>query len=243
MAVFCLLSYVTGTCMGSFVYCVTERILNHKFINGRSCCDSCQHVLHWYDLLPVVSWCALKGKCRYCGGKISVMCVIAEQLMGIVYGLVGYLYGFSAFTVLLWGVTAAVLSLSIEDIRQYTIHDGYHVLLVLMRVIYAVSTNEEEFLYYLPGALLVTCFVFFLAQVMHRVMHKVCLGMGDVKLTGCIALYTGAEGTWMVFALASFAALVMAVIMKRNKVPFGPFLGGAMLVVLTACGGMVYCIH
>ena len=243
MTVFYLLSFVLGTCAGSFVQCVTERRLKGLPIGGRSRCDSCGAVFHWYDLLPILSWFMLKGRCRYCGADIPKTSLLVEVLMGSMYGLVGYVYGLSFYTVFLWTVCAVVVSLSIEDIHQYTIHDGYHVCLILIRAFYAVINRERVFILFAGEALVVLLFIFFLAKAMQFLLHKVCLGMGDVKLLGCIGLFAGIEGTMLVCFLASFAALVTAGILKENKIPFGPFLGGALFVVLTACGGMVYCIH
>lgn len=243
MTVFYLLSFVLGTCAGSFVQCVTERRLKGLSIGGRSRCERCGAVLHWYDLVPVVSWCMLKGRCRYCRADIPKTSLLVEVLLGSMYGLVGYVYGLSLYTVFLWIVCAVVVSLSIEDIHQYTIHDGYHVCLILIRLFYAVLTREEGFIVYVVEAILSMAFIFLLSFAMQCLLHKVCLGMGDVKLLGCIGLFTGIQGTMVVSALASFTALVAAGVLKVNKVPFGPFLGGALLVVLTACGGMIYCIH
>lgn len=229
-------SFVLGTCTGSFVLCVTNRLLDGKPIGGRSHCDRCKHELSWYDLVPVVSWIAMRGRCRYCRGKIPVSFVGVEVLMGILHAVIGYRYGVSSFTVLLWCLMAVVLSLSIEDINKYTIHDGYHVLLVLCRVVYAVVEKEKYFLLFVVEGLLVMAGIYVLSVIMQQLLHKVCLGMGDVKLLGCIGLYVGIEGSWLVCAAASFAALVVAAVLKKNKLPFGPFLGWAFLVVLTACG-------
>lgn len=243
MTVFLLLSFVFGTCVGSFVQCVTERCLKGESVTGRSRCDACHTKLKCYDLCPVVSWLVLHGKCRYCGADIPKSAVFVEVLMGVLYAYAGDSYGLSAFTVLFWCVSAVIVSLSIEDIHQLTIHDVYHVLLVMIRVIYAIVVKESGFVLFIIEAAIVTCFMFCLARAMQCLLHKVCLGMGDVKLLGDIALFVGLQGTMSVCALASFVALIVACTLRKAKLPFGPFLGGALLVVLTACGGMVYCIH
>ncbi len=236
-------SFVLGACMGSFVFCLTNRRLDGRTQGGRSCCDRCHAILHWYDLVPVVSWLCLKGRCRYCGGKIPVTSVIVESLMGVLYALTCSVYGISSFTILLLCLMAVVMSLSIEDIHQYTIHDVHHVLLIVCRVVYAIALQERTLFLFVVDGIVVMAGVYVLSWIMQQLLHKECLGMGDVKLLGCIGLYAGIEGTWLVCALASFSALVVAMVLRKNKLPFGPFLGWGLLVVLTACGGMVYCIR
>ena len=78
---------IFGFHLGSFLLCMCHGYLQHRFLL-RSHCDVCHHVLHWYDLMPIMSYIFLKGRCRYCGKKFSKEYIVAEILTGILCMLV-----------------------------------------------------------------------------------------------------------------------------------------------------------
>ena len=88
-----ILAAVTGAAGGSFVNCLSWRLVRgQKVSKGRSCCPSCGHVLGVLDLVPVVSWFALRGRCRYCGERISFRYAAVELLSA--FGAICLLYRF-----------------------------------------------------------------------------------------------------------------------------------------------------
>lgn len=74
--------FILGASVGSFLNVLIDRLPLEKSISGRSYCDHCQHKLSWYDLIPIVSFILLKGRCRYCGKKISFYYPLVEFLTG-----------------------------------------------------------------------------------------------------------------------------------------------------------------
>ena len=88
--------FIIGACLGSFYLVVGKRLpKNEDIILSRSKCDSCNHTLFWYDLIPIFSYIFLLGKCRYCHKKISITNLLIEISMGLLFSL-GYIYmGFS----------------------------------------------------------------------------------------------------------------------------------------------------
>ena len=82
----CLLAALLGACMGSFLNCAAWRIVHgESVLRGRSHCDACGHVLAVRDLIPVVSYLAAHGRCRYCGAKLSRRHVLAEAVSALVF--------------------------------------------------------------------------------------------------------------------------------------------------------------
>ncbi|MDD7254218.1 MAG: prepilin peptidase, partial [Firmicutes bacterium] len=74
-----VLAVVLGAVFGSFLNCMAWRMVHHESVlKGRSHCASCGHPLKAADLVPVFSYLFLKGKCRYCGEKISPRYMAAE---------------------------------------------------------------------------------------------------------------------------------------------------------------------
>ena len=88
--------FIIGACLGSFYLVVGKRLpKNEDIILSRSKCDSCNHTLFWYDLIPIFSYIFLLGKCRYCHKKISITNLLIEISMGLLFSI-GYIYmGFS----------------------------------------------------------------------------------------------------------------------------------------------------
>ena len=77
-----VLLFIIGACLGSFFLVVGKRLpINEDVLFSRSRCDKCKKELKWYDLIPIFSYVFLKGKCRYCGEKISPLNLIVEIFM------------------------------------------------------------------------------------------------------------------------------------------------------------------
>lgn len=82
------LGVLLGLVLGSFGGCLAHRSLKGESFFGRSYCESCKKTLRWYDLLPLLSYLLLKGRCRYCRRKIPVENFLFEILMGFLVGLI-----------------------------------------------------------------------------------------------------------------------------------------------------------
>ena len=125
--------FVFGTIVGSFVNVVSERLPKNKSIRGRSKCDFCKHKLSALDLVPILSFLALRGKCRYCRKKLSWQYPLVELVSGILFVLASYLtFGFDFFStsplflakfVFLAVLFSCLLSVFITDLKYGIILD------------------------------------------------------------------------------------------------------------------------
>ena len=83
---FCILIFIMGTVFGSFFTLAVYRIpLDKNIVNERSFCPKCNHKLKFLDMIPVLSYLFLRGKCRYCGEKVRIRYLLLEVLSGIVF--------------------------------------------------------------------------------------------------------------------------------------------------------------
>ena len=120
-----VLLFIIGACLGSFFLVVGKRLpINEDVLFSRSRCDKCKKELKWYDLIPIFSYVFLKGKCRYCGEKISPLNLIVEIFMGLFFAL-GYHfipigYNFYAYLVL----SSLMMLIFISDFSYYIILDS-----------------------------------------------------------------------------------------------------------------------
>lgn len=81
-----------GACVGSFLNVLIYRIpRGHEWVRTRSACPSCGHILGAGDLIPIMSWVALRGRCRYCKTRVSAQYPLVEAATGAAFAAVAYM--------------------------------------------------------------------------------------------------------------------------------------------------------
>jgi len=138
--------FVFGLVIGSFLNVVALRYKDggglFANIYGRSHCMSCGKTLHWYELLPVISFIVLRGQCSKCKEKISFQYPIVELLSGLIFVLVPYkiisiyqsLYSPYLF-IFIWILAfTTLLLISVIDLRLQIIPDSLNIFLVLLGI-------------------------------------------------------------------------------------------------------------
>ncbi len=120
----CALAGIIGLVMGSFLNCAAIRITTGEPIaRGRSHCMACGHLLGVRDLVPLFSWLFLKGKCRYCGQKISARYPLSELCGALIYILIVLKYGLSLASFAALVLFSIALCIAFADIEDYLIPD------------------------------------------------------------------------------------------------------------------------
>jgi prepilin signal peptidase PulO-like enzyme (type II secretory pathway) len=109
-----------GLIFGSFTNVLILRY-GTRSIDGRSSCPHCQKVLAWYELVPVLSWVALRGKCGSCGARISMQYPLVELAVG--FAFVAFGLAPLPFIVQVSGCAIAILLVAIF------VYDLYHMLM------------------------------------------------------------------------------------------------------------------
>lgn len=244
MILLAIILFFLGLTFGSFANAAAWRIGNGRgrtLLTGRSECTHCKHPLAWYDLVPVLSWLSLSGKCRYCGGRIDDTPVAELGLAG--YFLVSFLLwpgGFgSALAVadfvfwLVYGVFLMILALI--DRRKMILPDvlTYPLIgLAAVNVAVRAALSMEGAPAVIAGAVLAVLAIAGVYLVLYAVSRGRWVGFGDVKLSVFIGL---ALGDWRLSLLTFFLAnlfgclvilpgLLSKKLTRTSKVPFGPFL-------------------
>ena len=119
---YAVLAFIFGSVIGSFLNVVILRTpLHQSIVKEPSHCFSCGHKLAWYDMVPIFSWIFLRGKCRYCGAKVSPRYMIIEATTAVLYCLSYLVFGFKwelAFSAVL---LAVLIVLSAIDIDHFEI--------------------------------------------------------------------------------------------------------------------------
>lgn len=95
-----IILFIMGTIFGSFLTLATYRIpLNQDITHKHSYCPKCNHLLSFFDLIPILSYIFLKGRCRYCKCKISPRYFLIELISGISFVLLGLILKINVYTI------------------------------------------------------------------------------------------------------------------------------------------------
>lgn len=126
MAALLGLAAVLGAVMGSFVNCLAWRTVHgESVLAGRSHCTSCGHALGPLDLVPIVSWVALRGRCRHCGQRVSPRYVVVEVLLAAVFAALLAVYGAGLAWVAYAALACVLLAVALVDLGSFTIPNGF----------------------------------------------------------------------------------------------------------------------
>lgn len=237
--VFCI-----GLAVGSFLNVLIMRSLRGEdFIWGRSHCDVCGRELRWWEMIPLVSFIALRGRCRTCKTEIDIMHPVVEVLSGLLF-LWWWVIGFAFFQLtqapltvlqpLFWLLVGIILLIIfLVDLRNFIIPDWATLILFFMTLLYRVvliATNAHQatdFAWALFGATLLLLFFLFLWLI----TAKKGIGFGDVKLIFPLGLLMGWPsmfvGTFLAFVIGAAVGVGMLLTKKirfGKALPFGPFL-------------------
>ena len=117
--------FLYGIVIGSFLnVCIYRIPKGEDIVKTNSHCMVCGKQLKWYDLFPVISFLMLRGRCRYCGTKLSWQYPLIESLNGILYCLVIAVKGVNINSMIYCLFVSALLTLSIIDFRTFEIPIG-----------------------------------------------------------------------------------------------------------------------
>lgn len=131
--------FIVGLCIGSFLNVVILRALsNESIVFPASKCPKCQHALLWWHNIPVVSYVLLKGKCGFCGEKISVQYPIIELLTGIMFVLSFMKFGLSWDTLFAWIIGSLFIVIAGTDWREKVVFDMHTYALIGIGLFYAL---------------------------------------------------------------------------------------------------------
>jgi leader peptidase (prepilin peptidase)/N-methyltransferase len=158
--------------------------------------------LNYLDLFPLFSFLALKGKCRYCGEKISPRYPIFEALTGVLYVLCFLQYGISLYTLIGFVLMSVLVCVAMIDYDTKIVYDRWHLILLFIAIASFLVNRQISFPDRMIGALLIGFISFLLAYFTKGV------GYGDVKLMTVMGLILG----WKLNLFAFFGGYVLATI-------------------------------
>ena len=234
-----LITGLLGLVMGSGLNCLSARIAaGTKWTgNNRSACPKCGHTLGAKDLVPLFSWLFLKGKCRYCGAKISPRYPLTEALLAVCYVSLVAVFGLSLHTLSLMVLCSCLFCLSLVDLDTQLIPHRFLIIPAVVRLAeLLLDGGISALLSPVLTGLMLGGGILVLSLIMDKILKKDTMGGGDIKLLALLGLYFTASECLLLLISACVIGIVMAVILVNAKsdaaFPFGPALSLAAWITL-----------
>lgn len=232
---------VLGLFFGSFLnVCIDRTIAGTSILWPPSHCESCGHRLTPLELIPVLSWCLQKGRCRSCGTRLSAAYPLSELATGVLFALVVWRFGLTAAGFAALVFTSVWFVLAGIDLRTCLLPDRLTLPAALLALPAAVWCFGLEPFNALLGGILGAGVFWLLALWWRWRTGTEGLGLGDVKLMLSIGLLSGAMKLPLCVLLSCMGALLGFALVRLAgrelgglRMPFGPFLvlGGWVTVL------------
>lgn len=229
------IAFIFGIVIGSFLnVCIYRIPRGESIVYPSSHCTRCNYQLKPWELMPIVSYLFLRGKCRNCGVKISWRYPFIEFLTGVMFVLVVYNFGFNLTGLFYCLFVAALVVVTFIDFEYFLIPNSLVVTIILLgiglHIVIRPFSITNGLLTFLGAGL------FFLIL---QTLSRGGIGGGDVKLAGALGLWLGWPDTGLAIFLGSLVGSIIGIIMiflkiKKRKEPisYGPYLVLGTIVVL-----------
>lgn len=228
-----------GASLGSFLNVVALRYISHKdIVKKPSHCPHCHRSLEWFELIPLVSFILLRGRCRSCRQPISIQYPVIEMLAAI-----SALIIFSPLPAGSAAMLSAVLSLA-----------AVCLLLVLAAIDSRTMILPDMFIGMLTGVIvlqLAASGMFSASRIVGAaagagfllllwlLTKRQGIGLGDIKIAVPLGLLVGWPGIISLLLLAFMSGGLWGIYLlalkgatRKTAVPFGPFLVGAAIMCI-----------
>lgn len=242
--------FVFGLVIGSFINVLIYRIPQGKsIVSPPSACRSCGSRLTLQDLIPVLSYLVLRGKCRHCAERISTRYPLVELITAVIFVTLYYKFGFSAPFLAFAYLMTILIAIFFIDIDHRIIPNGLvlaglagglavfiYNLICPMPEVFADTKWWTPLAGLLPG----TVFLLIVA-IAGSLLYKTddAMGMGDVKLMAPVGLFLG----WKLCLIALFISVILGGVLslllmvtgikkRKDTVAFGPFIVAGTFITI-----------
>ena len=232
-----LIFFLAGIIIGSFLNVCIYRIPKEESIAyPPSHCGSCGHNLNMLDLVPIFSWLFLRGRCRYCGEKVSKQYPIVEGATGLLFVFLYLKFGFTIELLKYMVFTSILIVVGIIDFKTQDVYDSTIIALGIIGVLFTIIeffiNKQISFIGIILGiaipALIISIFAWLGA-----------MGWGDVEIIGVVGLFLGFKmnmlNLFISIVLVGIAAFVLMIWKRRggkDTMAFGPYIALSSYITL-----------
>ncbi|MHC1685745.1 MAG: A24 family peptidase [Clostridiaceae bacterium] len=221
--------FMLGLLIGSFLNVCIYRIPREESINyPPSHCTGCDSKIKFYDLIPVISYIFLRGRCRHCKSKISIKYPIIELITSVLFISVVYSYGLTIISLKFLIMISFLMVISLIDFETQDVYGVTTYPCIIIGVIFVLVEKfyfSENVMNYFWG-LIVPVVIIGLIVVATRGM-----GEGDIEIAAICGIYLGLQGAlttlFFAFIIGGIYGVVLIVLKskkRKDEIAFGPFL-------------------
>jgi leader peptidase (prepilin peptidase)/N-methyltransferase len=220
-----------GAIVGSFLnVCIYRLPLGKSVVWPASGCTQCHRELAWYENIPVLSYIALRGRCRTCHAGISLQYPIVEALTAAMFALAWWMYGPTPLFASRVVFGCALIALFAIDLEHHLLPNTITLPGIVIGFVFSFLT-EPGWMSSLIGIVAGGGILYIVAEVYYRVRHEEGLGMGDVKMLAMIGAFVGWKLTLVALMMASLGGSLIGLVVIASRrggmkyaLPFGTFL-------------------
>lgn len=205
----------------------------------RSHCPQCKQIIKFFHNIPLFSYLALRGKCAYCGYKISFQYPFVELLCAILSMLIAWSFGVAWETVGALLFVWFLISLSAIDLEHQLLPDNMTLSLLWLGLLFNLFGLYTNLSGAVIGALAGYLFLWLVNQLFKLVTGKEGMGYGDFKLLAALGAWLGWQMLPLIVLFSSFIGAIVGIIFlfikgqKRDTpIPYGPFLAIAGFIAM-----------
>ena len=229
------LFFLLGLAIGSFLnLCIDRLPKRESILRPPSHCDVCQHRLRPLDLIPLLSYLYLRGRCRYCGVSIHYRVPLVEAMTALIFVLLWNRYGFSIELPLAMLFACLFIIILVIDIEHH---------LILNRVVYPSIVLAFLVLILTPNGGIISAVIGGVTGagilLLLVLLSPGGMGMGDVKLAALIGLLVGFPQVFiaLLICFVSGGAVAGGLLLTRLKgrkdpIPLAPFLTAGLIITV-----------
>ncbi len=218
---------ILGLVIGSFLNVLIYRIpKNENIAFPPSHCTKCNKPLKWWHNIPLISYIFLKGKCSFCGEKISLQYPIVELLSAIIFVITYVKIGNFTQSIIISLVFDLLLALSLIDFRYKAVPDSLNLLALTLSIFSGnILDSFTNALLFAGGFTLLRFYVSY-------IIKKEALGEADIMIAATMGAILGVElGLFAIFLSAVIALPAFIIVGKKDiQLPFIPFLALALFL-------------
>lgn len=217
--------FVVGSILGSFYNVVIYRIpRKESIVYGSSHCPHCNVIIKPYDLIPVLSYFILKGKCRNCKQSYSYRYPLIEFITGLVFAITYHTFGLTLLTLIGISMASILIIITMIDIDTMEIYDRFQIILFVLAILF-IPNSGLPLGDHLIGFFIISVPFFIIALITNG------MGGGDIKLIAIGGLLLGWRATLVAFFIASVTGGIVAILLvllkqqdRKSLIAFGPYL-------------------
>jgi leader peptidase (prepilin peptidase)/N-methyltransferase len=239
---FVALAALVGAMVGSFLnVCIYRLPLGKSIVWPSSSCESCRRELSWFENLPIVSWAALRARCRTCKAPLSIRHPLVEAATALMFAAAAWYYGPTLLLASRLVFGCALVVLFAIDLEHHLLPNAITLPGIIVGLAFSFVT-QPGWMAASIGAVVGGGSLWLIAEVYYRIRREEGLGMGDVKMLAMIGAFVGWQLTIVTLMMASVAGSIVGVALiaarkgdMKYALPFGTFL--AMGAALAATVG------